>query len=258
MRVRRYNNPNDQQESYESSRAKNVAHSFLTDAVLEKANTERPEIRKLNILSFPGTSFRWEATQHELLEGEVNLTGLEAVPMVFDKGCRLRDALDLPMDYHQMSDLDFWKKVPKQQDVVWLDYCGPWSKLKAEAIETMFAQDRLRFGRTGPILALTVMDGMDLRSIGSLMLLANARKQFKARVGGIPRWIDSVAQKHGRSAELKFLLHYRDCLRTPRAKPMLLFILQLHLRVIKFDVWKAETMDLLQDRLSGMTERVKR
>lgn len=103
------------------------------------------------------------------------------------------------------------------------------------------------------------MDGMDLRAIGSLMLLTNSRtNQFRARVGGIPRWVDEVARRHGCSAELKFLLHYRDCVRSPHAKPMLLFILQIHPRVVKFDVWKTETMDLLQDRLVGMAGRVRR
>lgn len=246
------------QSGYEGSMSKEIAHTILMKHVVDKMRDEKPKTRP-NIVSFPGTSFRWESAMHDTLHGNLKLTCLESDPKVFEKGRKLMDAMELPADYRMINDLDFWKTEDQEQDIVWLDYCGPWSRLKSDAIETLFSHKRLRFGKTGPLLALTVMDGMDLRMIGDLMLLANTRtKQFKARIGGIPQWIDCLARDHGRSAELKFLLHYRDCTRARSARPMLLFILEIHPKVIDFDVWKVGMMDLLQDNLMGMGDRVKR
>ena len=248
--------PKGTQEKYQAARTKFVAHALLADFVLHK---EQQEKRPLEVLSLPGTSFQWEHMLHAASSCRIRLTGLESKPKVFQKGELMLEGLQMPMRYIRTTDLNFWKQEGAQKDVVWLDYCGPWSKLKAASVEAMFANRRLRYGNTGPLLALTLMDGMDFHTIGDLMMLADTKtKRFKARVGGIPRWIDQIARKHGGSAELKFLLHYRDGLRNPSATPMLLFVLQLHARPLKFDVWNAATMDLLQDRLANVTSKIGR
>lgn len=248
--------PKGTQEGYQSGRPKFIAHALLADFVLKKAEQET---HPLEVLSFPGTSFQWEHMLHAAAEGRVRMTGIESKPKIFQQGERKLEALQIPMRYLRTTDLRFWKQEEVQQDVVWLDYCGPWSKLKAASVEAVFVNQRLRYGQTGPLLALTLMDGMDFHTIGDLMLLADTKtKRFKARVGGIPRWIDQIARKHGGSAELKFLLHYRDGLINTSATPMLLFVLQLHARPLKFDVWNAATMDLLQDRLANVTSKIGR
>jgi len=246
--------PAGSQEGYQVARTKFVAHALLAEFVLQKAQQED---RPLEVLSFPGTSFQWEHMLHAASSGEIRLTGLESNPKVFLKGETKLEALQMPMRYIHTTDLNFWKQEGAQKDVVWLDYCGPWSKLKMASVKAMIANRRLRHGQTGPLLAVTLMDGMDFQTIGELMLLANTKtRRFKARVGGIPKWIDQVAREHGGAAELKFLLHYRDGLR--KATPMLTFVLQLHDRPKKFDVWNAATMDLIQDRLTAIINRIGR
>lgn len=141
-------------------------------------------------------------------------------------------------------------------DFIWLDYCGPWSKSKYASVEQIVHRRWLKYRpKHNPWLGITLMEGLDVRSFQDFLFAAGARevphnkphRNASLRIGGVARWINAAANVAGQSAELKMIYRYRDRSRSNTARPMSLFLFEMHDSVRHFDVWKDLGVDLLQE-----------
>lgn len=246
------------QDSYQAGFTKAIAHQL----VLSQATSHLTDIFRPRALTLPGTSYLFEHTLLSLYP-DTDLVCLEEDPQAYAAGRRKRKAFDFDFDLRYQADLDYWSSEKVQPfDLIWLDYCGPWCKSKMTSMDQIFERRWMRF-TTGhnPWLGITLLEGLDMASFQDFLYMVpkfeigrSSRRSTLVRVGGIGRGINALANAHGQSAELKVIYRYRDRSRDNRARPMLLFLFEIHNKRREFDVWKAVGIDLMQDFVKTFTK----
>lgn len=240
------------QNGFQNSTLKHLVHHMLIQEIGENYFNLK---RKISVFTLPGTSMALEDSLKLTFGRNIELTGVEHDPEVFAKAQAKFKEVELKMDLTCESDQVFWSRTPKKFDFIWLDYCGPWAPGKEHAFETLFSRGALKFTKNStPMLALTVCEGRDFHSLGSLVLLAKNKcnkrgnnLKFLARIGGIPLRINEMANKHGITLVPELVIRYRDKTLSHRAATMLMFLFHVDREVHPVDVLSSRTIDLVQE-----------
>lgn len=218
---------------FRDSFLKTSMRANLLEVVRERFSPNYP----FHAFTLPGTRLSFENDLHELFP-KASLVGVEKDQKIFTKAKNVIAANELPMKLYNCLDHEYWEKTDDAFDFVWLDYCGPWSKSKFHVLQNLVQGKHLKSRKTtNPIVAVTLLFGMDFHLINSLRLSmdSHARKygwdgeelKMNARLCGIPLLLNEEAKKKGKSAVPVMVYYYHDKFDTRKSCPMMLMVFEI-------------------------------
>jgi len=235
---------------FDSSDLKQIARLFVRKYFCDMARSSPKQKFRYFTLPGPGIQFEleiWQAYRN------VSFEGVERIPSTFTANSQLIKDSKLPFKLHPMEDLDFFATTQRQYDGFWLDYCGPWTPKKAQAIDHLFSRKLFRFRpKSRPVLAVTFLEGFDMRTFQGHLVIAKQESHrqgdnlnFLARLSGIARLMSDGAIAHNCSLKPLLIVRYRDTTSRRTARPMMLFLFEVYPTIREFDIWKTDFIDLL-------------
>jgi len=249
MKTAHYGNSRFEQQRpavYQSEGKTYCRHILERESIPALLRTDEPRM-----FTLPADSLEFEASLNRAIPN-LEILAVERRRSIHATAQAKATQLGLPLNIKLSSDLAFFEKSEVRQcDLMWLDYCGPYSPGKFNAMETIFRRGWLRFaGDSNPIIATTMMEGMDLNLFKELVL-AYARppgvKHYRQliRMHSIPVWINEIAHWYGCGIKVRSIVRYRDRVRSINSRTMLFFVLEVTPeRRPDFSPWEAKATNL--------------
>lgn len=235
---------------------------FVRTSIFTEAALRIPQTSKFIGFTLPGTSFELERKLTQYYR-KYQLFGVESNKKIYPQVISERNKFAPKMIVENTTDLEFWKNTKQKFNFIWLDYCGPWRKSKHQSIEIIMERRIFNQGVNYPgVLGITLMVGMEFQDFSEIENVAidlkNSRgknTKYDIRISGIPRLINTIANKYDQSIRPVQIFKYRDKARNRKAVPMLMFICEVYPQVINFDVWNTDITGLLLDNISDDSYR---